>query len=583
MRMVNIKINNKLYQVEEGISILDAAKKNDINIPTLCYLKDISTTASCRVCLVELKNSKTLVTACNFPVREGIEIYTHSSKAIQARKKSVELLISNHNKNCLSCIRNNKCELQNLCQELNIRENIYDGEYSKQHLDNFANGIIRDTSKCILCQRCIETCKKVQGLGILGLENRGFNTIVSPIFNMSFKDVNCMQCGQCVINCPTSALSEKENLELVIEALNNPNLHVVVQTAPAIRASLGEEFNMPIGTRVTNKMVSALKRIGFDRVYDTNFGADLTIMEEGYEFIERVKNNGILPMLTSCSPGWINYLESEYPELIKHVSTCKSPHMMLGAVLKTYYAKEKNIDPKNIFVVSIMPCTAKKDEIKRIENKKTEYFDVDVVLTTRECAKLIKMYGIDLNNIDESDFDNDMFGEYSGAGVIFGVSGGVMEAALRTVKEKLENKSLQKIEFNEVRGLTGIKAATIDINEKKYNIAVVSGMLNAKILLDDIKNNKSKYHFIEIMGCPGGCINGGGQPFISSRIRNYENDYCLKRANALYDEDIIKKVRKSHENPQIINLYKNFLKYEGSDICHKILHTSFDKKEKYNL
>lgn len=583
MSLVNIKINNVPYKVEEGTTILEAARENNITIPTLCYLKNISNSGACRVCLVEIKNVNNMAAACNYPVREGLEVFTHSKKAIESRRKSVELLLSNHNKNCLSCIRNQNCELQTLSQELHVRENAYEGSLTKSSYDSFANGIVRDTSKCVLCSRCVETCRKVQGLGILGFENRGFNTIVAPVMDKSFKDVNCMQCGQCIINCPVGALSEKESIHEVINALNNPRLHVVVQTAPAVRASLGEEFNMPIGTRVTNKMVAALRRVGFDRVYDTNFGADLTIMEEGNEFIERFTGGKVLPMLTSCSPGWINYMESEYPDIIEHVSSCKSPHMMLGAVLKSYYAKNKGIKPEDIYVVSIMPCTAKKDEIKRKENNTSGNVDVDAVLTTRECARLLKLYGIDLNNMPDEDFDYDLFGEYSGAGVIFGVSGGVMEAALRTVKEKLENKALEQIDFMAVRGLKGVKEATLNINGTDINIAVVSGMNNAKGLLEEIRNKTSKYHFIEVMGCPGGCINGGGQSYVSSRIKNNGVDYCKLRAKALYDEDVIQTYRKSHENPQIISLYENYLEKPGSHLAHHLLHTSYNKKEKFNI
>lgn len=583
MAKVNIKINDIPIQVEEGVSVLEAAKTAGINIPTLCYLKGITKSGACRVCLVEIKNGKGLAASCVYPVTEGLEVYTHSKKAIEGRRNSVELIMSNHNKNCLSCIRNQNCELQSLTQELGIRENKYEGEYTKRTFDEVAPGIVRDTSKCVLCGRCVDTCKKVQGLGILGYENRGFNTIVGPVLNSSFANVNCMQCGQCIINCPVGALSEKENIHDVINALNDPTKHVVVQTAPAVRASLGEEFGFPIGTRITSKMVAGLRRIGFDKVYDTNFGADLTIMEEGTEFIDRFTNGGTLPLLTSCSPGWVRYLEYEYPDLIPHVSSCKSPHMMLGAIVKSYYAKNKGIDPKDIYMVSIMPCTAKKAEIIKPENISNNMQDVDAVLTTRECGRLLKLYGIDLNKLPDEEFDQDLFGEYSGAGVIFGVTGGVMEAALRTVKEILEEKPLDDVNFDVVRGMQGVKEAVLDIAGHKVNIAVTSSMSYAKPLLDDIRAGKSKYHFIEIMGCPGGCINGGGQSLVSARLKNDNLDYKTLRAKALYEEDVIMDVRKSHENQQIQDLYKNYLEKPGSHKAHTLLHTTYSAKPRFKF
>lgn len=583
MAKVNIKINNIPIQVEEGVSILEAARTVGIKIPTLCYLKGITKSGACRVCLVEVKNAKALAASCVYPVYEGLEVYTHSKKAIEGRRNSVELIMSNHNKNCLSCVRNQNCELQTLCQELGVRDNKYDGEYTPSTYDEVAPGIVRDTSKCVLCGRCIDTCKKVQGLGILGFENRGFKTIVGPVFNSSFADVNCMQCGQCIINCPVGALSEKENIHDVVNALNDPTKHVVVQTAPAVRASLAEEFGYPIGTRITGKMVAGLKRVGFDKVYDTNFGADLTIMEEGTEFIQRFTTGGTLPLITSCSPGWVKYLEYEYPDLIPNVSSCKSPHMMLGAILKSYYAQRNNIDPKDIYVVSIMPCTAKKAEAVKPENVKNGVQDVDAVLTTRECGRLLKLYGIDLNDLEDEQFDQDLFGEYSGAAVIFGVTGGVMEAALRTVKEVLEKKPLEDVNFEVVRGMKGVKEATLDVAGHKVNIAVTSSMTYAKPLLDEIREGKSKYHFIEIMGCPGGCVNGGGQSLVSARLKNDNVDYKTLRANALYEEDIIMENRKSHENKQIQELYKNFLGEPGSKIAHELLHTTYNQKQKFKF
>ncbi len=585
MSMVNLKINSIPVQVEAGSTVLDAALKAGVSIPTLCYFKNLNKSGACRVCLVEIKGVRNLAASCNYPVVEGMEVFTNTKRVMEGRRNSVELIMSNHNKNCLSCKRNQNCELQTLAQQLNIRENKFEGKHTSPTYDEVAPGIVRDTSKCVLCGRCISACKTYQGIGVLGFNGRGFNTKVGPAFDKSFADVNCMQCGQCIIVCPVGALTEKENIHDVINALNDPTKHVLIQTAPAVRASLGEEFDNPVGTRVTGKMAAALRRCGFERVYDTNFGADLTIMEEGTEFIHRVQNNGTLPMITSCSPGWVRYIEFEYPELLGHLSSCKSPHMMLGAVLKTYYAQAKGIDPKDVYVVSVMPCTAKKAEIVREENKVDGLADVDAVLTTRECGRLIKMFGIDFNNLPNEEFDQDMFGEYSGAGVIFGATGGVMEAALRTVKEILEKKPLDDVNFEVVRGMAGVKEATLNIAGIDVNIAVVSSMVNTKPLLEQIKNGTSKYHFIEVMGCPGGCINGGGQSIIPSAFKNRLEplDYKTLRAKTLYDEDVSCEKRKSHENTQIQELYKNFLGEPGGHLAHKLLHTHYTGKPRFKI
>ena len=583
MGKIKLTINNRQVEAYEGKTILEVARENGIHIPTLCYLKDYTGTGACRVCQVEVEGVRNLCAACVYPVREGMVVKTNSMRALDARRRVVELIVSNHSKDCLSCIRNTNCELQRLCQELGVREDAFQGAKTTPTFDEVSPGVVRNTAKCILCGRCIAACKKHQGLGILGFMERGFKTKVGPVFDRSLNDVNCMQCGQCINVCPVGALQEKEEIHDVIEALNNPTKHVVVQTAPAVRASLGEEFGMPIGTRVTGKMVAALKLLGFDKVYDTNFGADLTIMEEGYEFINRLQNGGVLPMITSCSPGWINYCEKEYPDLLDHLSSCKSPHMMLGAMIKSYYAKQHQLDPKNIYVVSIMPCVAKKGEKERSQMIKDEMKDVDAVLTTRELGKLIKMFGVNFIDLKDEEFDQDMFGEYTGAGVIFGASGGVMEAALRTVVDVLTNQDLDNIEYHSVRGQRGLKEATLQVGDLKVNVAVAHSMTIAKPLLEEIKAGTSKYHFIEIMGCPGGCINGGGQSYVNALIRNSGFDFKGARAKALYDEDRAMPARKSHKNTQIQKLYDEFLEHPNSHVAHELLHTTYHKQKKFKI
>ncbi|MBS5368279.1 MAG: NADH-dependent [FeFe] hydrogenase, group A6 [Longibaculum muris] len=581
MGKIKLTINNRQVEAYEGKTILEVARENGIHIPTLCYLKDYTGTGACRVCQVEVEGARNLCAACVYPVREGMVVKTNSMRALDARRRVVELIVSNHSKDCLSCIRNTNCELQRLCQELGVREDAFKGQKTVPTFDEVSPGVVRDTSKCILCGRCVAACQKHQGLGVLDFMERGFKTKIGPVFDRSFNDVNCMQCGQCINVCPVGALHEKEEIHNVIAALNDPNMHVVVQTAPAVRASLGEEFGMPIGTRVTGKMVAALKLLGFDKVYDTNFGADLTIMEEGYEFIHRVQEGGVLPMITSCSPGWINYCEKEYPDLLDHLSTCKSPHMMLGAMIKSHYAKTYQLDPKNIYVVSIMPCVAKKGEKERPQMIKDEMKDVDAVLTTRELGKLIKMFGVNFVDLKDEEFDQDMFGEYTGAAVIFGASGGVMEAALRTVVDVLTSQDLDNIEYHAVRGQRGLKEASLKVGDLTVNVAVAHSMQIAKPLLDDIRAGKSKYHFIEIMGCPGGCINGGGQSYVNAMIRNSGFDFKGARAKALYDEDRAMPARKSHKNTQIQKLYEDFLGHPNSHLAHSLLHTTYEKKDKY--
>jgi len=582
MSKVNIIIEGHPYQVEAGLTILDAARQCGYEIPTLCsFNHGECSLASCRVCLVEATGARGLVASCVYPIAEGMEIKISSPKAVEARRASVELLLSNHSFACQQCEKNGHCELLYVAQITGARENKFKGAKTPTTIDMLTPSIMRDTSKCILCGRCIERCKKAHGIGILGFENRGFNTIVAPTGNRSFSESPCLQCGQCVNVCPTGALMEKSEISKLDEAKKQGKF-IVVQTAPAVRAALGEEFDMPIGTAVTGKMVAALKRLGFDKVYDTNFGADLTIMEEAYELLGRIKNGGVLPMITSCSPGWVNYAEFYYPDLLDHLSSCKSPHQMEGAIIKSYFAKEKGLDPKNIFVVSIMPCTAKKFEKEREQFKHDEITDVDCVLTTRELAKLIKRSGIQFTKLPDEEFDQDILGEYTGAGVIFGTTGGVMEAALRTAYHALTGKEHEAIKFEAVRGMEGIKEADIDIEGTVVKVAVCSGMVNAKVLLDQMRDAKSPYTFIEIMCCPGGCINGGGQPYVKPQFLPNEgldilDTYRQKRAQALYSEDDRLTLRQSHNNPQIIELYEKFLGEPNSHLAHELLHTTYNK------
>ena len=584
MALVNIKINGQPYQVDSSLTVLEAARKCGYEIPSLCaFNHGKCSKASCRVCLVEVVGARGLVASCVYPVNEGMEIITNSVKAVEARRASVELILSNHEKNCLQCPKNGHCELLKVAEMVGARDQKYVGQQTAKTVDEVAPGIIRNSAKCILCGRCIERCKEAHGISILGFENRGFKTIVSPVENRSFANSPCLQCGQCVNVCPTGALMEHSEIEKV-DAAFKAGKKVIVQTAPAVRAAIAEEFSEKIGTVGTGKMVAALRRLGFYRVFDVNFGADLTIMEEAHELMERItKKVAPLPQLTSCSPGWINYLEYFYPELIPNLSTCKSPHMMQGAITKSYFAKAHDIDPKDIFVVSIMPCTAKKYEASRKEMPN----DVDAVLTTRELAKLIKRAGIKWDKLPDEEFDQDLLGEYSGAGVIFGVTGGVMEAALRTAYFWLTGKEYGKINFTEVRGFEGVKEATLNINGTEISVAVTSGMANAKKLLDEIKAGTSKYAFIEVMCCPGGCINGGGQPYVHPALLPNEDDdildtYKEKRAKVLYSEDERQVIRQSHNNKDIQKLYKDFLGEPGSELAEELCHTSYNaKREKY--
>ena len=587
MAKINIKIEGVSYQVEEGLTILEAAKKCGYEIPSLCaFNHGECSNGSCRVCLVEVKGARGLVASCVYPVNEGMEIYISTPAASEARRASVELLLSNHNQNCQQCDKNGQCELLNVAYITGAREGRYQGSKTAVTVDELTPSIVRDTSKCILCGRCVARCENAHGMGILGFENRGFKTIVAPAENRSMANSPCILCGQCVSVCPTGALMEKSEIALIDEA-KKAGKHLVVQTAPAVRAALGEEFGMPVGTAVTGKMVAALRRLGFDKVYDTNFAADLTIMEEGTELLSRIKNGGTLPMITSCSPGWVNYAEYNYGDLLPHLSSCKSPHQMQGAIIKSYYAEKNGIDPKDIFVVSIMPCTAKKDEKEREQMQKNGIKDVDAVLTTRELARVIKRAGILFDRLPDEEFDQDLMGDYTGAGVIFGVTGGVMEAALRTVYFVLTGKEYEAIKFEAVRGFDGIREASIDINGTVVNVAIAHGMKNAKVLLDEIREGKSKYHFIEIMGCPGGCIAGGGQPIVRSCFLPNEDDdiqdtYKEKRAKALYSEDERLVLRQSHNNPQINALYDEFLGEPNSHKAHELLHTTYSARVGFN-
>lgn len=579
MEMVNIKINNMPLSVPKGISILEAARMAGIEIPTLCYLKKINEIGACRICMVEVKGARSLVTACVYPVNEGMEIFTNTERVRKSRKMTLELILSTHDRKCLSCVRSGTCELQQLCKEFGVDdEGRFDGANPVHEYDDSAIHMIRDNGKCILCRRCVAACQ-AQHISVIGANARGFDTHIGSAFERPLDSVACVSCGQCIVNCPTGAIYEKDNTAKVLEAINDPEKFVVVHTAPSIRVTLGECFGMHIGTNVQGKMVAALRRLGFDKVFDTDFGADLTIVEEANEFLGRVQNGGVLPMITSCSPGWIKYCEHYYPDMLDHLSTCKSPQQMSGAIIKTWYAEKMGIDPKDIVVVGIMPCTAKKFETKRDDQAASGYPDVDYSLTTRELGRMIESAGIYFKHLPDEEFDNPL-GDSTGAAVIFGATGGVMEAALRTAVEKLSGEELKNLDFTEVRGTDGIKEASYTVNGMEVKVCVVSGLANANTIMEKVKNGTADYHFIEIMGCPGGCVNGGGQPIQHAVVRNFV-DLRARRAAALYEADKDMPLRKSHESEAVKRLYDEFLGEPGSHKAHEVLHTSYVARPKY--
>lgn len=579
MENINLKINGMDVTVPKGTTILEAARVANIDIPTLCFLKDINEIGACRICVVEANEGRgsRIVASCVYPVSEGMEVLTNSPKVIESRKKTLQLILSNHDMKCLSCVRNNNCELKKLARDLGLEDECkYEGAKNEYEIDDSAAHMYRDNNKCILCRRCVAVCEKTQGIGVIGANNRGFNTVIQSAFDMGLGETSCVSCGQCIAVCPVGAISEKDNTKAVFEAIADPEKHVVVQAAPAVRAALGEAFGLPIGTDVEGKMAAALRRLGFDKVFDTNFSADLTIMEEAHEFLDRVKNGGKLPLITSCSPGWVKYCEHYFPDMTENLSSCKSPQQMFGAIVKSYYAEKEGIDPKNIVSVSIMPCTAKKFEIGRDDQSGAGVPDVDFALTTRELARMIDRAGIQFLALPDEKFD-DPLGVSTGAGVIFGATGGVMEAALRTAVETLTGEELKDLNFTDVRGTDGIKEASYDVAGINIKVAVASGLSNAKELLTKVQNGEADYQFIEIMGCPGGCVNGGGQPQQPASVRNF-TDIRAERAKVLYNLDESREIRKSHENPVIKELYANYLGEPGSHKAHELLHTTYVKR-----
>ena len=575
--MINCKVNGIAVSVPKGSTILEAARAAGVEIPTLCYMKKINEIGACRICVVEATGARGLVTACVYPVAEGMEIQTNTEKVQKARKTTLELMLSTHDKKCLSCSRSTNCELQKLCLEYGVDEGAFEGYKPAYELDESTPHLVRDNNKCILCRRCVAVCKE-QYVSVIGANDRGIDTSIGSAFKVNLSETPCISCGQCVAVCPTGALTEKDDTDKVWAALSDPTKLVVVQTAPSLRATLGECFGMPIGTNVEGKMVSALRRLGFDKVFDTDFAADLTIVEEASELVERIKNGGVLPMITSCSPGWVKFCEYYYPDFIDHLSSCNSPQQMAGAVIKTYYANKMGIDPKDIVSVSIMPCTAKKFEIGRPDQSASGYPDVDIALTTRELAKMIDRAGLKFTMLPDEEFDSPL-GEDTGAAVIFGATGGVMEAALRTANDWLTGKDNLDVDFHAVRGTESIKEATVNINGTDIKVAVASGAGAAQQVMEKIKNGEADWTFIEIMGCPGGCVNGGGQPIQPQYVRDTV-DLKAVRAKALYDQDAAMSIRKSHESPVVKALYSEWYDGFGGHKAHHDLHTTYVKRTK---
>ena len=582
MDMLNVKINGISVSVEKGSTILDAARAAGVEIPTLCFMKEKNEIGACRICVVEANEGRgfRIVTACVYPVSEGMEVLTNTEKIQKARRTTLELILSTHEKKCLSCVRSTNCELQKLCRDYGVEESAFEGFKPTYELDTSTPHLVRDNNKCVLCRRCVAACNE-QYVGVIGANNRGIDTAIGTPFEVGLSNVPCISFGQCTVVCPTGALVEKDDTDKIWAALADPDKHVVVQTAPSIRATLGECFGMPIGTNVEGKMVAALRRLGFDKIFDTDFAADLTIVEEANELVERIKNNGTLPMITSCSPGWVKFCEYYYPDMLEHLSTCKSPQQMAGAVIKTYYADKMGIDPKDIVSVSVMPCTAKKFEIGREDQSAAGVPDVDIAITTRELSRMIMRAGINFANLPDEEFDSPL-GEDTGAAVIFGATGGVMEAALRTANDWLTGKDNTDIDFTAVRGTQGLKLATVNINGSDIKVAVASGAAAAKCVMDRMKNgNPDGWAFVEIMGCPGGCVNGGGQPIQPQYVRDTV-DLKAVRAKALYDQDASMALRKSHESPVVKALYSEWYDGFGGHKAHHDLHTSYVPRKKYS-
>ena len=581
-KMVSLRINDIPVTVPAGTTVLEAARSAGFNIPSLCFLKDINEIGACRICVVEVKGAKSLVASCVYPVAEGMEVYTNTERVRKSRQLTLELILSNHRMDCLTCARNSQCELRQLASDLGIDAVRYASDNMYPQIEDSAPHLVRDNSKCVLCRRCTAVCRATQEVGVIGPNDRGFATHIGCAFDRDLNEVDCVSCGQCIVACPTGALSEKDDTAQVLAALADPTKHVVVGPAPSVRVTLGECFGLPIGTNVEGKMVTALRRLGFDKVFDVDTAADVTIMEEGTEFLHRLRGDGVLPLITSCSPGWIRYMEQHAPEMIRNVSTCRSPQQMFGALVKTYYAEQMGIDPHDIFVVSIMPCTAKKYEVRREEQRLPNgCMPVDVSLTTRELGRMITQAGMLFDHLPDGQFD-EMLGISTGAATIFGASGGVMEAALRTVVEELTGDGMAPLEYHEVRGMEGVKEASYDLPGRTVRVCVASGLHNVKLVLDGIKDGTLQYDFVEFMACPGGCINGGGQPIQHADVRNFTDIKAL-RAAALYKQDESMEYRRSHKNPVVQTIYRSYLGEPGSPLAHSLLHCSYIKQKRYRV